>query len=795
VRWAVRLFRREWRQQLLVLAMLTLAVAAAVGGSVAVINGASDAIGRFGTGGAIVRVDAGDTATAQRTIDAVRAQFGVIDVVAHATVAVPGSVVRLDVRDQDPTGAYGHPMLGVRDGRLPAGASEAAFTEGAARSWGASLGDTVELDGRSMTVVGIVENPAQLDDDFVLVAPGTLPEPASYTVLVDPDTRTTSGGQGQGAPPFGLEIEGSDKQAVAVGMLAVSTLAMALVALIASAGFVVVAQRRQRQLGLLAAIGATPRHVRLVTVANGMLVGVVAAAVGGALGVAGWIVAAPAVESAANRRIGRFDLPWTVVLSILLIAVVMATLAAWWPARATSRLPVMAALSGRPARPHPVHRSLLAAVALIAGGVAAVAAADPGGERVQPLLLIGGLLAVVLGAVFAAPAAIRSVAALARRLPFAPRLALRDLARYQSRAAAALAAIAFGVGIAVSIVAVAQANTDSAAEGNLSDRELLIRVGDVRNVVDPESTTDEATAALDAGAAAVAAAVGDDVTPIALDVVFSPRTAESGNVREPVGVVRPVNEHMMELLGYVYVATPEVLDLYGIDPAVVDPATDLLTSRRAPVTLADMSRRPDRQAAAPVVQHMDLPAYDQAPNSLVTEGAVERHGWVRQRAAWIIESSSPLTAAQIDAARRAAAEAGLAIETRDAQDSLAALRTIGTLAGVMLAIAIVAMALGLIRGESAGDVRTLTATGAAARTRRALTASTAAALGLLGAVLGVGLAYLVLLAAYRSDLGELTPVPARELVVFGAGLPVAATAVGWLLAGREPSSFSGRSLD
>ena len=31
VRWAERMFRREWRQQLLVLALLTVAVAAAVG--------------------------------------------------------------------------------------------------------------------------------------------------------------------------------------------------------------------------------------------------------------------------------------------------------------------------------------------------------------------------------------------------------------------------------------------------------------------------------------------------------------------------------------------------------------------------------------------------------------------------------------------------------------------------------------------------------------------------------------------------------------------------------------------
>ena len=125
---------------------------------------------------------------------------------------------------------------------------------------------------------------------------------------------------------------------------------MALVGLVAAAGFVVVAQRRQRQLGLLSAIGASARHLRLVMIVNGAIVGTVAAIGGAMLGVIGWIAAAPWVEAAANHRIDRFALPWALMATTLLIAVVMATAAAWWPARAVSRLSVMAALSGRPSR-------------------------------------------------------------------------------------------------------------------------------------------------------------------------------------------------------------------------------------------------------------------------------------------------------------------------------------------------------------------------------------------------------------------------------------------------------------
>ena len=43
----------------------------------------------------------------------------------------------------------------------------------------------------------------------------------------------------------------------AAGVLGLATVGLLLVGLVAAAGFVVVAQRRQRQLGMLAAIGAT----------------------------------------------------------------------------------------------------------------------------------------------------------------------------------------------------------------------------------------------------------------------------------------------------------------------------------------------------------------------------------------------------------------------------------------------------------------------------------------------------------------------------------------------------------
>ena len=118
-----------------------------------------------------------------------------------------------------------------------------------------------------------------------------------------------------------------------------------------------------------------------------------------------------------------------------------------------------------------------------------------------------------------------------------------------------------------------------------------------------------------------------------------------------------------------------------------------------------------------------------------------------------------------------------------------------TAAGALIALGVLAMCVGLIRAEAAGDVRTLTAIGATSTTRRTLTATTAGTLALLGALLGSGAAYLALAAAHRSDISALSRVPALDLAITLVGVPVAAALAGWILAGRKPSSVARQALD
>jgi putative ABC transport system permease protein len=157
---------------------------------------------------------------------------------------------------------------------------------------------------------------------------------------------------------------------------------------------------------------------------------------------------------------------------------------------------------------------------------------------------------------------------------------------------------------------------------------------------------------------------------------------------------------------------------------------------------------------------------------------------------WLVEAAGPLDDAELEQAREAAAQAGLFLEPARAPESTATRRTVATAIGVLIGVGILAMTVGLLRSEAAGDLRTLTATGASSRVRRTITAVTSATLVFLGAVLGTVGAYTALAATYLHDRAPLSRVPVVNLAVLLVGLPAAAAAAGWLLAGREPPALA-----
>ena len=203
--------------------------------------------------------------------------------------------------------------------------------------------------------------------------------------------------------------------------------------------------------------------------------------------------------------------------------------------------------------------------------------------------------------------------------------------------------------------------------------------------------------------------------------------------------------------GQIYVATPQLLSLFGISPSQVNRDADSSPCGPGLATLALMQfvnspkSGPGNYATCPagscianppIQEVSQLPSGTSAPNTVITEHglrALHLQSSV-STAGWFIQLRSGLTADQIRSAQQVAATSGMSVETRNSIPSLVTVVNDATVFGIVLALAILGMSVGLVRSEAARDLRTLTATGASGTTRRIIVATAAGALGRRGAM-------------------------------------------------------------
>jgi putative ABC transport system permease protein len=470
-------------------------------------------------------------------------------------------------------------MLSLISGRYPTGPGQVAVTAGVASAFNLKIGDLWRQGGTARRVVGIVENPQSLLDEFALVVPGQVRALTQVSVLFDaPGVEPSSLGPNVQTPSSASSGNAFNPETILLGL---ATLGMLLIALVAVGGFTVLAQRRLRSLGMLAALGATDKNVRLVVRANGVVVGVVGTLIGAALGLAAWLAYRPHVEASAHHLIGAFQLPWLVIAAAMVLAVVATYFAASRPARSITRVPIVAALSGRPAPPKQVRRSAVPGIILLV--VAFIlfsysgSSRDAGGGGPQ---LVLGFVALIVAIILLSPLCLAMLARFARRAPIAVRLALRDLARYRARSGSALGANSLGVLIAVIISVVAAArygNVLDYAGPNLASNQLIVYTpngpyGPGGNGGSSGAVTGSDLQSLATRARGMAAALGShDI--VRLDTTSaSLQHAASGR----------------NFFGPVYVATPQLLAAFGIKAAEIDPTADILTMRPGLSSISDM---------------------------------------------------------------------------------------------------------------------------------------------------------------------------------------------------------------
>jgi putative ABC transport system permease protein len=452
-----------------------------------------------------------------------------------------------------------------------------------------------------------------------------------------------------------------------------------------------------------------------------------------------------------------------------------------------------------------VHRSAVPGVVLFVIAAALLSySGSSNGNGGGALELVLGIVLLIVAIILLAPFCLVVLARLGRRAPIAIRLALRDLARYRARSGSALSAISLGVFIAALVcVLTAQryGNVLDYAGPNVASNQVIVYTpgpGPGGGGPGNGGSSPSGTASTPQAQAAVAQNIAKGLGSNAVIELDQPNAHLDHR-----GAGRSWS-------GPLYVATPQLLQAFGITASDVNPDADILTARPG---LSGISRMqlvddgsgqggtcPGQCLANPEIQEVGaLPSGTSGPNTVITEHAIHALGLHTSVSGWLVQTPHPPTAAQITDARLTASAVGMTIETKSSTPSSAEILNYATAFGIALALGILAMTIGLIRSETASDLRTLAATGASSFTRRELTAATAFALALGGAVLGTVAAY-VAAVGYAWDnpldgLSELSSVPARQLLFIVVGMPVVAAVVGWLLAGREPAAMSRQPLE
>lgn len=795
-RWSLRVLRREWRQHAMIFALILAGVGLSVGGALTAYNLVEPPQSDFGDG-----QFAATTSQPEQLADALRAQGHPFAVVDSATVLQDGTAAPVAVRNTDPDNPVSSPLVALRGGRWPAADDEVALTDRALLDPPA-LGSTVELGGTTLRVVGQVENPTALSDEFALVADVAAIAAADsditteLLIAADPSSVDASS-----VPDLGVST--TDGPAARTGLTlivnVVGALGMLEIALLIGSAFAVIARRRSRQLGLLAAAGATPQLVRTAATTTGTILGLGAAVLGLGGGVAVTSLIVPAMETFVGHRID-FAVPLWAVVPNVVVAVLVASLAARWPSRALSRRPVVELLAARRPRVEPVVRAATVGVVMAGvGGVALVA----GFARVSlPLALLGTLVAPV-GLLLTSPLLVRLLGRVATGMPLSERLAGRALARYNRRSAAVVAALALALAIPIGIAAVTT-SIDRRAEAtgpNLAP-EWAIAWAPGANDHLPRLPADRDPARMEMGREALSEAAPDlEIVPVQMAIPSDapveawdfPTLGHAPSVAPVVAGRRlDVECRFCDVDAYsfgerdqdskeisyrvepAWVTSPRLLEALGLDPSSLDGAAALVADEGyLAASIEGVLAGTDRVSVSP-----EWPRNTTVPPVLLSPELVGGDGFDLVTVGWMGVSDGPIPRKTQDAIRRSATD--LRVELHQPPEPKSGLRVTGLLLGLAVGLGIAISAVVLLSAELSDDLALLASLGARPRTGRRLSAALAAMLAGVGALLAVLIGYLPLLPMVTSPADGFPfvvpwPTLAGLLVLF----PTVAGAVGW----------------
>ena len=715
-------------------------------------------------------------------------------------LVLPGRMSAITLRSINLDG-LGHGMLTVVDGRAPSAADEVAITRSVTQVTGAGVGGSVIVDGvGSRRVVGIVEDPLNLMARVVLEAPiaaAALPADTVAWLVALPHDETggpllsslDGGASSDGASAFVMNLRSAftaSSYDQRPGFIVIGGLALVEAALVAAAAFAVSVRRRQRELGLLAATGAEPRHLATSVLAEGLVLGGLGAAGGVIVGLAGAIASSPWLDDLSNHRNPPVGIDPAWVLTAAAIGVLAALLAALVPAETAARVPVLAALSGRRPPVAPARRTLrlglvmiTIAVVMTSGGAAIFR--DGRGAGMY-LILVGAILGT-LGLGACSPWLLERFEQPAARLPISMRIAFRDAARARSRTGpivtALLASFAATVTLAALVTSIDAAKAARSLPPLLPDQIVLI--GNGADAIGPE--------------------VAERLGAVAAASINSP-----GDATHQVVVSAADGADLLGLTSYPTVGSADVVRALGAEAALGDfeRGTVILLAREPLDVTRVTIHVEDIQGSAPVeVASIDVPArvVQVAVGDATLPGAIlppeigARLGLQpRPFGMYFLRLGHSVTEDELSqAAGIAAAYPGvMAIAGLPPQIVAEGLRTAVLVVSLLFGLAVTGIAVALGEAESRPEQRTLLALGAEPRLRRRIAAARAGVLTMLGSVLAVP-AGLLPVWGILSTRGDPLVVPIPEVLSALVVLPVLSMAGAFLLTRPIPDWSAFRS--
>ncbi|MFI6788244.1 FtsX-like permease family protein [Nonomuraea sp. NPDC050383] len=335
---------------------------------------------------------------------------------------------------------------------------------------------------RPRRVVGIAENPNRPGAMEVIAMPGSILKSPDLRPIWLADTpaplqwrdvqklnavglRVTSRAvvEASEAPSGALTRENRPSRDTLLWIATVVILVVMETVLLAGPAFAVGLRRRRRELAVIAAQGASAAHLKVIVLADGLVLGGAATLLGVPVGIGGAWLAAPVIAR-WGASLGPLDVPWAQVLGVAALGLVSGLVAAVVPAVQAARQSPVQVLAGREGEMGEIRgragRPVLGLV-LVLLGLAATAAMLAMRRGQQPIVTAS--VPVVLGLVALMPWVVRFLGRLAPRLPLPARLSVRDAVRHRMRTASAAAAVMAATMAAVAL-GVASTSANAAAE-------------------------------------------------------------------------------------------------------------------------------------------------------------------------------------------------------------------------------------------------------------------------------------------------------------------------------------------